>query len=423
MQENEANAGQGPADDAAGDGAAADDAAGARESDDQPAAAAEGASAEALGQQGASAEALGQQDAAAAPTAGSASFVDPSTSAESPATPATPATSAASAETPAEPDAGTTPAVQLEALGLRGARGWAFRDVDLVAHPGDLVVATGASGSGRSALLLAIAGRLRPTTGSLQIAGTPLGSGRRTHRTVSQVRERVAVARIARHIGLDGNLSVTVNIRDAADWSRRRPADLQDRIDEWRERSGLAFEPHTPVAELPALEVTALHLLLAAALDPDVIVLDDADAGLVPTERAQLWQLAAAVAASGPTVIATATEVPAEADLHLVLHRHTGPAAHLASSPAPDAPDEEALPAAEQPESSPAGSHSPAQQPGSPPEPPQPPRPPEPPEPPDSLPEQPSSPEEPRTSESGRPAPEAPEAPDQPGTDRDGTEK
>src|SRR5699024_4995491 len=296
-----------------------------------------------------------------------------------------------SAGAPAEP----APAVHLEALGLRGSRGWAFRDVDLVAQRGDLVVITGASGTGRSALLLAIAGRLKPTTGSLQVAGQTLAPDRPNHRALKQVRERVAVARISHHISLDGDLPVAVNVRDAADWSRQRPADLQDRIDEWRERSGLTFEPHTPVAELPALEVTALHLLLAAALDPDVIVLDDADAGLVPTERAQLWQLAAAVAASGPTVIATATEVPAEADLHLVLHRNTGPAAHLASSPTPAAPEEpESLPAAEQPESSPAGSSSPAQQPGSPPEPPQPPRPPEPPqppEPPDSLPEQPSS--------------------------------
>jgi len=333
------------------------------------------------------------------PAAGTTSAGTPSAG-----TPAEPAV-APSAGTPAEP----APAVHLEALGLRGSRGWAFRDVDLVAQRGDLVVITGASGTGRSALLLAIAGRLKPTTGSLQVAGQTLAPDRPNHRALKQVRERVAVARISHHISLDGDLPVAVNVRDAADWSRQRPADLQDRIDEWRERSGLTFEPHTPVAELPALEVTALHLLLAAVVGPDVIVLDDAAAGLVPTERDRLWQLTAQVAATGPTVIVTTTDVPPEADVHLVLHRHTGPAAHVASSPPADAPETPHSPADDQPEGAPDDQpEGPVDD--------------QRPQPPEER-DQPDQPDTAEPDHAGPDEPDQPDRPDQPGTDRDGTEK
>src|SRR5699024_4661962 len=345
---------------------------------------------------------------ASAPSADSAPSAGSAPSAQTPSAGA-PSAETPSAETPLEPP-GTTPAVRLEGLGLRGSRGWAFRDVDLVAQPGDLVVITGASGTGRSTLLLAIAGRLQPTAGSLEVAGCTVAADRRNHRALKRVRERVAVARLADHICLDGNLSVQTNARDAADWVRQRPADVQDRLEDWRARSGLVLEPHTSVSELPALEATALHLLLAAVVGPEVIVLDDADAGLVPAERDQLWQLAAEVAATGTTVIATATGVPDQADVHLVLHRHSGPAAHVASSPPAEAPETPQRPPDAQ-------RGSPSDQPESPPE--------------REQQEPPADPDRagrPDTDEPDQPEPDEPDQPepdqpDQPGTDRDGAER
>ena len=232
------------------------------------------------------------------------------------------AESAGSAESPDDPAASAEPSVKLRGLGLRGARGWAFRDVDLTAHPRDLVAVTGPAGSGRSSLLLAIAGRLRPTTGRLEIAGTVLDGERGTRRELRRVRDSVAIARLGSQIGLDADLSVEENARDAADWVRRRSAETQERLEQWRSRTGLSFPPRTVVAELSALGATALHLLLAAVVEPEVIVLDDADANLTADERDRLWQLALDVAATGPAVIATATDPPSQAHRHVVLHQH-----------------------------------------------------------------------------------------------------
>src|SRR5256885_10204398 len=58
-----------------------------------------------------------------------------------------------------------------QGLGLRTRRGWVFRDVDLTVEPGELVTLTGPAGSGRTSLLLALAGHFRTTAGTRRLAG------------------------------------------------------------------------------------------------------------------------------------------------------------------------------------------------------------------------------------------------------------
>src|SRR5699024_4645718 len=157
-----------------------------------------------------------------------------------------------------------TLALSLEGLGVRGSKGWAFRDVDLQARIGDLVAITGPSGSGRSALLLTIAGRMRPTAGSIEVVGIDLAAKQRRGPSLRQVRPKVALARLADQIGLDEDLTVAENTSDAADWAKCSRPQVQDDLDEWRAHTGLRLDPRAPVGELPALEATVLHLLLSA---------------------------------------------------------------------------------------------------------------------------------------------------------------
>ena len=58
-----------------------------------------------------------------------------------------------------------------EGLGLRTRRGWVFRDVDLAVRSGDLVALTGPAGSGRTSLLLALAGHFRTSAGTRRLRG------------------------------------------------------------------------------------------------------------------------------------------------------------------------------------------------------------------------------------------------------------
>ncbi|NEA10479.1 ATP-binding cassette domain-containing protein, partial [Streptomyces sp. SID10692] len=65
-------------------------------------------------------------------------------------------------------------AVTAESLGMRGPRGWVFRNVTFSAEPGALVAVEGASGSGRTCLLLALTGRMRTTEGRAETGGLRL---------------------------------------------------------------------------------------------------------------------------------------------------------------------------------------------------------------------------------------------------------
>lgn len=63
-------------------------------------------------------------------------------------------------------------AVKAEDFGLKGPRGWVFRGVGIDAAPGSLIAVEGPSGSGRTCLLLALTGRMKPTEGTPRSAAT-----------------------------------------------------------------------------------------------------------------------------------------------------------------------------------------------------------------------------------------------------------
>ncbi|MBO0892012.1 MAG: ATP-binding cassette domain-containing protein, partial [Acidothermales bacterium] len=62
-------------------------------------------------------------------------------------------------------------------LALLHEGAWAFRGVDLEAARGQLVAVAGPPASGHTTLLLVLAGRMRPSSGSITLAGRPASSG------------------------------------------------------------------------------------------------------------------------------------------------------------------------------------------------------------------------------------------------------
>lgn len=231
-------------------------------------------------------------------------------------------------------------AVKAEDFGLKGPRGWAFRGVGVDAAPGSLIAVEGPSGSGRTCLLLALTGRMKPTHGHAEI-------GRhRLPKKMAAVRRIAALGPVTGVNELDQALTVAEQLREGALLQRHydapvrallrpraeRRARAAARIDAALAAAGLDLATlpkgaRTSVRDLERLEAVRLSVAIALLGSPRLLALDDLDLKLSDTERTEAWALLRSLAARGTTVLAVCSEAPADA---VVLR--TCP-------PEPDAPD------------------------------------------------------------------------------------
>lgn len=180
-----------------------------------------------------------------------------------------------------------------------------FTDVTFSVDQGCLVAITGPAGSGRSSLLLAIGGRMRGLTGTLQVAGHDAGNQSR------HIRRCVSLARIGRLVDVEGQLTVADSITeraltDAVPTARageafRRAEDLLD----------LTFERRALVDDLPALDRTLLAVALATLRPAQVVLLDDAGAALDLADHRLLMAALLRLTESNVTVVASTLDTEA----------------------------------------------------------------------------------------------------------------
>ncbi|WP_328428344.1 ATP-binding cassette domain-containing protein [Streptomyces sp. NBC_00443] len=222
-------------------------------------------------------------------------------------------------------DGGTVAATGVAArgLGLEGPRGWAFRGVSFEAEAGSLITIEGPSGTGRTCLLLALTGRMKPTEGSATVgaAGLP--------KRMAAVRRVSALAHVPGVTDLDPALTVAEHLRERALLQRRfgdslrgllrprgeRRAGERQRIDAALTAAGFDLDPlpkgsRTAVRDLERLEALRLSVALALIARPRVLGVDDTDLKLSDAERAEVWALLKSIAEAGTTVVAVCSEAP-----------------------------------------------------------------------------------------------------------------
>lgn len=180
--------------------------------------------------------------------------------------------------------------IEATGLGLRTRQGWVYRDVDLLLPTGSLVAISGPAGSGRTMLLLTLAGRATPSIGKLRVSDSV---GR------ADIRAQVAVARATGAVALDPDLTVGDSRREAG--LLFYGADLA-----WAEDLiGLTIDGTTVVGDLAPDDAALFAVALAAATHPVALVLDDVDAGATPGQQRRIWAALATVAEAGITAVAS----------------------------------------------------------------------------------------------------------------------
>ncbi len=193
--------------------------------------------------------------------------------------------------------------VEARGLTMYTRRGVVYEDVNLDLAPGEVAAVTGASGSGRTALLLTLAGRMRFNKGSARVCGHDVA------RHSGRVRRVVGLAVFPGVNDLDDATSVQTQVRTELRL-RHLPHDAQavrTLLDRYHVQADLAAE----IGSIGRGAQTLLGIALGMLDKPKVLMVDEADLNLTTDERQLVWLTLREIAAEDVTVMATCVERPA----------------------------------------------------------------------------------------------------------------
>ena len=153
----------------------------------------------------------------------------------------------------------------------------AVRGIDLEVAPGEVVLVMGPSGSGKTTLLLMLGAMLRPTSGSIEVAGVDVAAA--PERQLPRLRAS-HLGFIFQDFNLMGSLSALENVELSCNLAgvtggpaRRRATDLLERV-------GLGHRlAHRP-DQLSGGEKQRVAVARALANDPVVLLADEPTANL-----------------------------------------------------------------------------------------------------------------------------------------------
>ena len=175
----------------------------------------------------------------------------------------------------------------------------ALQGITLDIGPGELVGLVGPNGSGKTTLVNLLAGSLRPTSGSIRVVGQDI---RRLppHRIA-----HVGVARTYQTPHPFESITVRDNVAMAILFGRRRVglAEARTTAQEFLEIVGLAARANAYPAQINLHERQLLEMARATATNPQVLLLDEALAGLNPAEIDNAVEVVRRIHAAGVTIV------------------------------------------------------------------------------------------------------------------------
>ena len=171
----------------------------------------------------------------------------------------------------------------------------AVRGVSVDVAEGELRAIIGPNGAGKTTLFNLISGLFVPTSGAIRFAGEDV-SGLKPHQRVARGMARTfQITEIFPELTVAENLRVAVEIAAGfrlRPWlSARQKADVRERTGELIERVGLGSKAHRSVGELSHGDQRATEIMMALALKPRLLLLDEPTAGMGDQETYDITQL------------------------------------------------------------------------------------------------------------------------------------
>jgi branched-chain amino acid transport system ATP-binding protein len=224
------------------------------------------------------------------------------------------------------------PILTVEGLHVAYGRVEAVRDVSFSAAPGSLVTLVGANGAGKSSIINAVSGLVRPKAGTVLFEGRDV-TRVPSHRLVGQGLVQVPEGRqILATLTIEENLQLGGWHVGGA--SAEVLGQLYDRFPVLGDRR------HLPAGSLSGGEQQMLAIGRALVARPKVILMDEPSMGLAPTVGDEVFRVIEQIRSTGTTVVLVeqnARRALRAADHGYVLQTgqivHSGPANELLADP------------------------------------------------------------------------------------------
>jgi branched-chain amino acid transport system ATP-binding protein len=226
----------------------------------------------------------------------------------------------------------TEPILTVEGLHVAYGRVEAVRDVSFSAAPGSLVTLVGANGAGKSSIINAVSGLVRPKAGTVCFEGRDV-TRVPSHRLVGQGLVQVPEGRqILATLTIEENLQLGGWHVGGA--SAEVLGQLYDRFPVLGDRR------HLPAGSLSGGEQQMLAIGRALVARPKVILMDEPSMGLAPKVVDEVFRVIEQIRSTGTTVVLVeqnARRALRAADHGYVLQTgqivHSGPAKELLADP------------------------------------------------------------------------------------------
>jgi len=199
----------------------------------------------------------------------------------------------------------STPVVEVRGAGVALGGRPIVRDVDLSVEAGEVVALLGANGSGKSTLVKAMVGLNPLSTGTVRLFDQALVGFKDWHR-LGYVPQRSPIA--------TGVPSTVAEVVAAGRLSRRRPfvpARRSDRAAVARALSdvGLSERARHPVSTLSGGQQQRVLIARTLAGEPELLVLDEPNAGVDLASQEAIAGTLAALAGQGATIVVVLHEL------------------------------------------------------------------------------------------------------------------
>jgi branched-chain amino acid transport system ATP-binding protein len=171
----------------------------------------------------------------------------------------------------------------------------AVDNISMAVEPGEMRAIIGPNGAGKTTFFNTISGFLLPTSGSISFDGEDITSLLPAPRVWRGIARTFQITEVFPELTVRENLRIAVEVANGERWHLWQSADdgrkVHARVGELLEMGGLTQKADRLVGELAHGDQRANEIMMALALKPRLLLLDEPTAGMGDQETYDITQL------------------------------------------------------------------------------------------------------------------------------------